>query len=333
VGAGVLVHLRMMIAAAVLFLYSTLVQQSRPVWRDTWKAFVILGVINAILPLTLEALAVVHLNASLAAILATSTPLFTALIAAVWLHERLTLVKSLGLMVGFVGVGVLVGWSPLPMTWTTLLAVSAALLSSALYAVGGIYAKVTFRNMAPLPLTLGQELAAGLVLLPFTLPIIPTTGWTLPVVAAMLTLALVVTAGGNVLYFYLIARIGPTQTQSVSFLVPVFALLAGVVVLDEPLATSLMLGLSIIFVSVLLVLEVRLSPRIWPARVAQSATQRIEGYGYAVRRWSVQRYRRISGGVTSSQPEHVHHAFGKSTILYDRHSTPARVSNQQPCPC
>ena len=116
VGTVVLVNLRMLIAGVVLFLYATLVQETRPAWRDTWKAFIILGVINAILPLTLEALAVVHLNASVAAILATSTPLFTALIAAVWLDEHLTVRKSLGLAVGLVGVTVLVGWSPLPMT-------------------------------------------------------------------------------------------------------------------------------------------------------------------------------------------------------------------------
>jgi drug/metabolite transporter (DMT)-like permease len=87
-----------------------------------------------------------HLNASLAAILATTAPLFTALLAAVWLNERLTLAKGLGVLLGLGGVGVLVGWSPLPVTGMVVLAVTASLLSSLLYAIAAIYANVVFKG-------------------------------------------------------------------------------------------------------------------------------------------------------------------------------------------
>ncbi len=99
-GPLVLVVARMIVAGSALLLYAAATHQPIPSLRAAWKPYLILGLANALLPLTLEAFAVMHLNASLAAVLATTAPLFTALTAVVWLRERLTWQKGVGLLLG-----------------------------------------------------------------------------------------------------------------------------------------------------------------------------------------------------------------------------------------
>lgn len=330
-GPIVLVNLRMLVASGVLLGYATLTGRPRPALRTAWKPYLILGALNSMLPLTLEAVAVVHLNASLVAILATTAPLFTALVAAIWMHERLTLSRSIGLLLGLLGVALLVGWSPLALTIPAVLAIGAALLASLFYAVAGLYAKQTFQGTPALPLAIGQELTASVWLLPIVLASPPTTMPTLPVIGATVSLALIMTAGGNLLYFYLIAHIGPTKTQSVSFLVPVFALLAGTLFLDEPFTVSMLPGLGLIFLSVVLVTEIRVlqfvtSPMLYP--IVQPHVQRfVSG-----------RLRQSAPvDVAANQPVQAQTPFVRMgnvvPIVYDRHSVPVRVGNQHLAPC
>jgi drug/metabolite transporter (DMT)-like permease len=254
-GPLTLVTARMLIASGGLLLYILARRQQRPALRSSWKGYLVLGLLNSALPLSLEAFAVIHVPASLVAILVTAAPLFTALAATVWLHEQVTPAKLVGLLLGLLGVGVLIGWSPVPLTSMVVLAVGAVLLAALSYAVASIYAKVAFRAMPALSLTLGQELLAGLVMLPLALASPPAALPSLAAFGATIVLALVMTAGGNLLYFYLLDHVGPTKTQSVAFLIPVFALLAGVVFLGEPVTGGMLTGLSIVFAGVLLVFE------------------------------------------------------------------------------
>lgn len=250
-----LVTARMLIASTVLWLYAHATGRRLPALRSEWRTYLTLGALNSAVPLALEAYAVVHLSASLVAILAATTPLFTALAAAVWLGERLTVRRAVGLLVGMSGVAAIVGWSELSLTSTAALALGAALLSAILYAVSGVYVKVAVHHSPALPLTIGRELTAGLLLLPLALAAPQHSDVDALVVAATVTLALVMTAGGTLLYFNLIVRLGPTQTQSVSFLVPGVAVLLGVLLLDEPLTAGMVLGLGLVLASVGLVTD------------------------------------------------------------------------------
>jgi drug/metabolite transporter (DMT)-like permease len=261
-----LVTARMLIASGALLLYVHLSRRPQPDLRASWRGYLALGALNSALPLALEAFAVVQLSASLAAILAATTPLFTVL-AAVWLRERLSVANVVGVLLGLTGVAVLVGGGSLPPGGNALLAVGAALLAALLYALGGIYAKVAFGETSPLALTIGQELLAGLLMLPLALAAPPPEPPTPAALAATLVLALVMTAGGNLLYFALIARVGPTQTQVVSFLVPVVTLVAGALLLGEPVSGGAIAGLAIIFGGVGLVARPR------PNTVADNVAQ------------------------------------------------------------
>ena len=115
----------------------------------------------------------VPLPASLASILNATTPLFTAVVAALWLGDALTVRKGAGLILGISGVGAVVGWSPVHPNLLIVASAGCSLLAALCYGIGGVYARARLTNTPPLTLATGQQLGAGLVLLPvaiFQLP-------------------------------------------------------------------------------------------------------------------------------------------------------------------
>ena len=245
---------RVWLAAAVLGLVA-LVLRRRVRLRPHWRGLLVLGAINAALPFCLISAAELHLTASLAAIMNAMQPLFAAVIGVVWLGERFTFRRSVGLLVGIAGVGVLVGWSPLPMTLPVLLSFGAMVVATILYAIGGIYAKRRLGGVPGPTLVLGQQVAAGVWLLvptAFSLPVPPPP---VPVVWALLGLALLSTAFAYTLYFYLLEHVGPTKTYTVTYVIPVFGILWGVLFLGEVLTEGVVVGLACILVSLVLVNE------------------------------------------------------------------------------
>lgn len=251
-GAVVLVTLRVLSAGAVLLAYALATRQ-RPAVRSRWKAFLALGVVNSALPFVLITNAVSNLNASIAAILNATTPLFTALVAAVWLKDRLTPARVAGLALGLTGVIVLVGWSPLPLTSTVAIAAAQSLLAALCYGVGNVLVKVAFRGTPSLTMAIGQQVASGAALLPLAVLNASTARPTPGSALALAALALLCTAFAYLLYFRLLASVGPTQTSLVTFLVPFFSLLWGGLFLSEPISAAVLGGLGFILGSVALV--------------------------------------------------------------------------------
>src|SRR3712207_862344 len=124
-GPFALMGLRVALAASVLALYAAVLARGMPKLRSRWKEFLIVGATNSAIPFSLTAAAEIELTASLAAILNSTTALFVAVVAAVWIGEELTVKKILGLVMGLVGVAVLVGWDPIPLSTAVVLSVGA----------------------------------------------------------------------------------------------------------------------------------------------------------------------------------------------------------------
>src|SRR5215207_7603254 len=243
-GPFLLVELRVGLAAAVLFLYA-LAAGRVPKIRSRWRSFLVLGF--------LISAAEIHLTASLAAILNSTTVMFTAIVATVWMGDALTVKKTVGIVLGIVGVTVLVGWDPLPLNGVVLLAVAAMLLASLSYALGATYAKLSFSGIPPLGMAIGQLGGAVSLLLPLAVVSLPEEVPSAVVALSMLGLALLSTAVAYLIYFRLIENVGPTSTVTVTLLVPVFGLLFGVLLLDEPIGFGTLAGLGIILTSVVLI--------------------------------------------------------------------------------
>ena len=251
-GPFFLVELRVGLAAAALFLYA-LAAGSVPKIRGRWKSFLVLGFLNAAAPFSLISAAEIHLTASLAAILNSTTVMFTAIVAAVWMGDALTARKAIGIVLGIVGVSVLVGWDPPPLNGAVLFAVAAMLLASLSYALGATYAKRSFSGIPPLGMAIGQLSGAVVLLLPMAVVSVPERAPSTVVTFSMLGLAFLSTALAYLIYFRLIENVGPTSTLTVTLLVPVFGLLFGVLLLEEPFGPGTLAGLGIILTSVVLI--------------------------------------------------------------------------------
>jgi drug/metabolite transporter (DMT)-like permease len=248
---------RVTIAGIALLLYIWLTKQSAD-FRRWWKQYLIIGALNAAIPFTLIATAELRLNASMGAILNSLTPLFTAIVSWGWMKEKLTIRKWLGILTGIVGVVILVGWSPMPFTKEVLISIGSSILSTVSYGIAGVYAKKAFTGVPPLSLAAGQQMGASVLLLPLTLIYLPSsiTAVSSIVILSVLGLALLCTAIAYLLYFYLIASVGPTKTLSVTFLIPLFGMIWGVLFLHENIAGSMILGLAVILSSVFMISDI-----------------------------------------------------------------------------
>jgi drug/metabolite transporter (DMT)-like permease len=259
-GPVVLAELRVGIAGIALLVYAATIR-ALPAFRARWRRYLALGALNAAIPYTLIGAAELHLTASLASILNATTPLFAAVVAAVWLKDRLDAKRGIGLILGIAGVAILVGWSPLPLNAVIILSVGASLAASLSYALAGVFSKVAFTGMPPLALAIGQQLGASLLLLPLALPTAvvttPTHGLSVGVALAVVALALLCTSLAYLLYFSLIANVGPMKTLSVTYLVPAFGILWSALFLHERLRIGTLVGLAIILASVALVTGTR----------------------------------------------------------------------------
>jgi drug/metabolite transporter (DMT)-like permease len=256
-GPFVLMDLRVLLAAAALVLGAVAVGRF-PKLRSHWRRFLVLGFLNAAVPFTLIAASEINLTASLAAILNSTTPLFTAVVAAVWIGEALTPRRIFGLLLGIVGVALVVGWTPLTLSPVVLLSIGASLAAALSYGFGGVYAKRAFSGLPPLSMAIGQQTGAGLLLLLPSAVSFPGEAPSSAVVLSVLALAFLSTALAYLLYFRLITSVGPTSTLTVTFLVPVFGLLFGALFLGEPVGAGMLVGLGVILSSVTLVTGIRL---------------------------------------------------------------------------
>src|SRR4051812_2131916 len=157
--------------------------------RAPWRRYLLLGAVNAALPFTLIAAAETRLDASLAAILNASTPLFAALVAAVVGDEAMTARRALGLVFGVGGVALVVGLAHVDADLGFFLAAGASLLAALCYAIGTTYAKHAMTGEPPATIAYGQLLAAGIVLAPLVAAVPPRHAPTGGDLAALTALA------------------------------------------------------------------------------------------------------------------------------------------------
>ena len=261
-GPVALVDVRVLIAGVVLLVWAAARGELPPFWRR-WREYLVLGALNVALPFTLIAWAALTVPVSLGSILMATVPLFTAPIAAIQLKERVSGRQAAGLIVGFIGVAILVGLGPLPLTPGFGVAVSALLGAAALYAVGGVYTARRFTGASPVESTIGQQFGAFVLLLPFALAAPPRAWPPLSAVVALLILAVFSSVLAYLLFFRLISSVGATKTATVSYLIPLFGTMWGVAVLQERIGLETVAGMLVVLCGVVLAMGTRLSS---PAR-------------------------------------------------------------------
>lgn len=241
--------------AAMLLLLRTPMQ-----FQGKLKSIMVLGIINSGVPFLMYAVAALWLPAGYSAILNATTPLMGALIGFSFFHETLTLRKWAGVMLGLVGIGLITTTGEVDLSGQLTIGVLACLIATACYGCAGFLTRrwVTERGGLDAKLVaFGSQIGAVLFLLPFfgyTLATGPAVDWAQPGVwASVLAVGFLCTAFAYLLYFRLIADIGPLRSLTVTFLIPPFGILWGYLVLGETLTGGFVLGGAVVCLAVWLV--------------------------------------------------------------------------------
>lgn len=244
-----IVATRVTLAALALHILVRVAGVRLPGTAGFWLAIFGLGFLNNAVPFSLLVWGQTQITSSLASILNATTPLFAVVVAhAFTKDERLTASRALGVLVGFSGVVVMVGGAALQSLGTAVLAQIACLGAALSYALAGVYAK-RFRGTPPMAIATGQLTASATILFPIV--ILVDQPWTLAqpsleAAAAVLALALVSTALAYIFFFRLLASAGAVNITLVTFLVPMTAILLGVLILDDRLEWKHFAGMTLI---------------------------------------------------------------------------------------
>ncbi|UGQ44737.1 DMT family transporter [Massilia endophytica] len=236
------------VLASLMLLPLVLWRGLLPDLRRYWKGVALVGVTNAALPFLLFNYAALHISAGLSSILSSTTPLFAALIAALWLGESLGRQRIVGLAIGFGGVFMLVA-GKLHMqsdAFATLMAALACLCATLLYGFTGNFTKRYLSGAQPMTIAAGSQFFAAVLLAPGTVIGWPSDapswqGW-----GALLALAALCTTFAYVLFYGLITRLGASRAMSALFLIPAFGVLWGTLFLHEEF--TLRMGVSCVVI-------------------------------------------------------------------------------------
>lgn len=223
-------------------------------WR-AWLPLLIVGITNLAAPFFLISWGERSIDSAVAAILDATVPLFTIIIAQLFLRDdRMTLPKTLGLVVGFLGVVVLLS-GDIQSTRSSLLGQGAVVLASVFYAVSAIIVRKTTEDTHGIMRSIGPLVSANLIMWPAAFltesPIhIPQLGITW---IALLFLGVLGSGFAFILAFYLIHEIGPTRSTMVTYLFPLGGVILGVTFLHEHLTWQVFTGAALIIASLAIV--------------------------------------------------------------------------------
>ena len=246
-----MVFLRLAVAVPPLLLWLHFTGERFPVDWKSWQSYLILGGMNVALPFILFAYGQVHISSGLASVLNATTPLWGVLVAHfLTSDEKATPARVVGVIIGFAGVAVMLGGDLSAGSAAAVLAQIACIVATLFYALASIYARgMGNEGLSPMQIATGQVCAAALLMIPVVL--MTETPWAIavpgvPALAAMLGLSLISTSLAYVLYFRLLASAGATNSLLITFLIPVTAILLGVLFLGETMAPRQIGGMLLI---------------------------------------------------------------------------------------
>ena len=258
--------IRLLVAGVLLLVYLGVTMGFRAGLaglRAAWRASLFLGFVNAALPMSLVAWGETHIDSSIAAIAQSSVPIFVVLLGLRFLpHEPFGGSRVTGLLIGIGGVALVTGVHP-DAGWLAVAGTLAVVLSSAAYAVGGIYGQLQVHGTPGAVLAAGNLLFGALLLVPLTALDPPRQVPGLAATAGLVGLILLPTVLGQLILFRMLRLDGSRRSSLVTYLMPAFALFYGSTILDEPLTAAALGGLVLILVGVALASGERiLGPRV-----------------------------------------------------------------------
>lgn len=251
-----LVSLRLLIGLALLAAVVAASRQALPRDPRMYGHLVVLGLFSVALPFMLITWAEQTVDSSLAAVLTGAVPLFVIPFAALILQdERVSVNKVVGIVVGLIGVAIVVGFDTASLAGTGLLAQLALIGAAASYALGGVYARRNVHGLRPMVPALFQvtfalvmvSIPALLLEGPIRLAISPDA------LVSVVWLGLLGSGAAYLVFFRLLAHWGATRTSLVAYLLPIWGILLGALVLREPIDARLVVGTVLVIGGIALV--------------------------------------------------------------------------------
>ncbi|WP_298443510.1 DMT family transporter [uncultured Ferrimonas sp.] len=258
VGPAMLIGSRLMFAA--LFLSAIALLMRKPMaLQGNVRHYAILGGVNSALPFLLLAYSAQTLSTSMLSIINASAPIFGAVVGAIWMRQWLDLKTTLGLLLGSAGVVILVGFDGLVLDSNGIFAVLSCLGAALCYGIASNYARHakpvnSFANAH------GSMWASALMLLPLALLFPARNPLTVELWLLMAILGVVCSGIAYLLYFKLIEDEGATSALTVTYLVPVFGVMWGHGLLDEPIGWSTLLGCAVVLSGTAMVTGLKIRP-------------------------------------------------------------------------
>jgi drug/metabolite transporter (DMT)-like permease len=243
------------VALAAAFIYPVFKIQGGYLPTDLagWKPFIVMGLLNNVIPFSLIFAGQARISSGLASVLNATTPLFTVLVLASFGDEKLFLRRVVGVLIGLIGVYVLRD-PDLVQSESQIVGMLLCLGGALSYGFAGLWGRRKFNTVPPLTTATCQLISSSVVMTviaaavdrPWQLPMPGLATW-----AALVGLAALSTALGYILFFKILARAGAANVMLVTLLIPVTAILLGVAVLGEPLSLRQIAGALVIAASLL----------------------------------------------------------------------------------
>ncbi len=251
-----IVSLRVTLASLTLLAVVHFSGLRLPMRREVWIAFLGMSFLNNVIPFSLIVWGQTHMSSGLASILNATTPLFTVIAAHVLTRdEKMNLMKVFGVVIGFAGVVIMIGYEALTGLGGSIYGQFAILGAAVSYSFAGIYGR-RFRQLGinPIATATGQVTASSVILIPIAMLVekpftLPSPG--LEVWSAILGLAVLSTALAYILYFRVLATAGATNVLLVTLLIPVSAILLGTAFLGEQFELKHLFGMGLISIGLL----------------------------------------------------------------------------------
>lgn len=246
-----IVFFRVFIGFLILLLF--VIFTGRKIVRDKkiWLSFLIMAILNNVIPFCMIVSGQRYISGGFASILNSVTPFITVIIAHFFtLDEKVTKSKIIGLIFGITGVATLIGYNPFKSQSIEVIGVFSILTASTSYACAGIFGRRFKKHkLDPVVTSTGQLFCSSIVLLPIML--LFNKPWTLQfpsfnTIGAILGIALFSTAIAYIIYFKILSNSGATNVLLVTFLVPISAVILGVLFLSEKFQMRQVLGMVII---------------------------------------------------------------------------------------
>jgi drug/metabolite transporter (DMT)-like permease len=250
---AIVVFSRVIIAAALLLPIAIHQGHARTL-RTHWKGILTFAVIEMCIPFGALGVAEKEISSSLTGLLIAAVPLINAVISrqlgldSVWDARRIA-----GLFIGFIGVGMLVGFD---VSASNYWAILICFIAASGYALGPIIITKLLSDAASIGVIAWSLLVAGVIYLPIVVFEIANDSWRAPgvtdvstqAILSVIALAVLCSAIAFVALFALVDEVGPTRTTVITYINPAVAIILGIIILSEPITTGIIIGFPLVLI-------------------------------------------------------------------------------------